>query len=187
MNLKMIICFVFFVFITDIASADCYFGCDSISRNLSTDYAKLSRVFERSGFSAKKDQNSNTMCKINDKNELEVLYVEKNTKDNVLIVGYSQFSPPKTVGSAKWEKMPPSLWNVTKIQKTLNFGIIGIKDSLSEDQRCVGGVIEGSIGESGAVVCVYDEYEDLPVTLERLRREMSIYGFLAISSADICK
>ena len=172
MNQKWkVLCFALLL-VPNISSADCYFGCDTIHRNLSTDYAKLIGDFEGSGFSIKKDnKNNKTLCNINDKNELEMLYVEKNTNNDILMVTYGQFSPPKTVGSTSWEKIVPGLWNFTKMKKTLNFGVMGIANNLSEDQRCFGTIMGSSDDKLGATVCVYGKHENLPVTFEIMKKK----------------
>ncbi|QYZ66499.1 MAG: hypothetical protein HPY30_11165 [Gammaproteobacteria bacterium (ex Lamellibrachia satsuma)] len=183
MNNKLkILCFIMSLLVPSISSADCYFGCDTIYRNLSTDYAKLIEGFKGSGFSVKQDnRNSKTLCNINDKNELEILYVERNTDNDVLITTYSQFSPPKTVGSTSWVQVSPGLWNIMKIQKTLNFGVMGITNNQSGDQRCTGGMVSGSKGEFGALVCVYGKHENLPVSLTRMRKEIGLSVFYALT------
>jgi|GEM_PF-3046356 len=168
-------------FVSQPVSAECYFGCDSISRNLSTDYAKLISEFKDSGYKEDKN-NSNILCNINNKNELEIISVRKKSDEDVLVVVYSQFTPPKTVGDSAWKKMNASMWNVTKIMKTLNFGISGIANNLSEDQRCFGGLATGSDTEisTGIVTCVYGNHEDLPVTLKRAKHEMDFEEIVAV-------
>lgn len=177
------------LFFSTAVLADCYVNCDSISRNLSTDYAKLieqlkADKYEEHAYGG--DSNASILCKRNDKNELEVMVMRKNPEQELMRALYLQFTPPD-LGGSKWQPKKIDLVNLVWMEKTLNFGLSGINDNLSEDKRCL-----ALRGENGFAViqCDYKKDANLPVTQDAVR-EQALMGssdfFIEESPETACK
>lgn len=146
--------------------ADCWFSCDSVNRNLASDFARTTEVLNEitDKTYSNDDKDFLHFCGTNDKNEMYVASLQKFVSGEMLVVNFSQYSPPR-YGSTTWTNTRVDMMPTLRIAKTLNFGVVGLKDSISPDKRCRMVLFDktNQQGNSFNVICNYEKNATLPV------------------------
>lgn len=154
------------LFIYTFSCADCYFGCDNIYRDIDTDYSKLMIMLKEDGYQI---NDLPVGCKINDKKELKVVYIDKDSEKLTLSIVLSKLEP--YLNNDEWGKIKVELYDQMKIENTLNYGAYEVlKSSHSADLRCS----SFQVGKSNLIYCTYGKDKKLPPRWKEVYKDLGI-------------
>lgn len=110
---------------------------------------------------------------------MHVISVNKDITEELLIINISQFSPPD-YGSSSWNGMDVDIGISLELAKSLNFGVLGIAEELSEDKRCRMATMKTAFlgqempGNNVIMICSYGNNVSLPISIEHLKRNSDL-------------